>query len=288
MKNIEMLLENEYRTAVLTYGFSDRRKLYKLYEAPKHTSVSRKIIISYAVLIAAIIILALTGAAAAYTLRDAVDFRTKDLDITDEKRDEMAENLEKWGMTPEEVVSGKSEIGVNENGDTYGYAFDGVDLIAVGGHDSTGDVTGYVFREDFDFLNNDVSGNPVDIEAVLQEQRDREDGKVRNWIYVYDSDGYTVLGKYIQEYNYSEHVIYGWDKMTEEEYDRILEERFYARQERLGDFEYGFNTNEELENPEYEKFIIDGADSEEYMDMAKKRAEEIEKQSKISTNTDSY
>ena len=277
MKNIETVLENEYRTALLTCGFSDKRKLYKLYESPKHTSVSRKIIISYAVLIAAILILALTGAAAAYTLRDAVDFRTKDLGITDEKRDEMAENLEEWGMTPEEVVSGKSEIGVNENGDTYGYAFDGVDLISVGGHDSTGDVTGYVYRDDFDFLNMDISNNVSDIEGIVQEQKDREDGKVRNWIYVYDSDGYTVLGKYIQEYDYSESVIYGRDQMTQEEYDRILEERFYARQERLGDFEYGFNTNEELENPEYEKFIIDGADSEEYINMAKERSEEIEK-----------
>ena len=222
MKNIEMLLENEYRTAVLTYGFSDRRKLYKLYEAPKHTSVSRKIIISYAVLIAAIIILALTGAAAAYTLRDAVDFRTKDLDITDEKRDEIAENLEEWNTTPEEFATGSRNIDVNKYGETIGNMFDGVDLFTVNGHDSAGDFTGYVYWEDFEYLQ--VNTTP------------KNDGTIRNWVYVYNIDGDEIIGKMIN------HI--------------------------------GFLTNEQLESPDTAAKLRDGDDGEEYTKMAEERLEE--------------
>ena len=286
MTSIEQTLKNEYREALSKCKFSDKRRLYKLYEAPKRTTVSRKIIISYAVLAAAIMLLLLTGAAAAYTLYDAVAFRTKDLDMTDEKREEMVENLEEWGMTAEDVMSRDYEIGVNENGDTYGHAFDGVDLIAVAGHESEGNPTGYVYREDFLYIQLDPAEGATSIEEILQNQQDRENGKVRNWIYVYDSDGYTVIGKYIQEYNYSDSMIYDYDKYSDEEMEQLLWERFQKRQEWLGDFEFGFNTNEELKNPEYEKFIIYGSDYRNYVQMAQNRSKEIKKSVMSSDKTD--
>lgn len=272
MKDIEKALKCEYCDALSEYKFSDKRKLYKLYTTAEHTPVIRKIAISYAVLIAVMLIFAITAAAAVFTLYDAVAARTKDLDITDEKREEMVENLETWGTTPEEFASTQYDIGVNENGDTYGYLFDGVDLIAVGGYGSDSDVTGYVYNDDFAFINMDVTEGAKSIEDILKNQQDRDDGKVRNWIYVYDSDGYTVIGKYILEYS-SDSIIYG--ELTEEERDRILEERFYEREARLGDFEYGFNTNEQLKNPEYQKFIIDGSDYRKYVQMAQNRSTEI-------------
>ena len=217
---------------------------------------------------------------------DAVAFRTKDLDMTDEKREEMVENLEEWGMTAEDVMSRDYEIGVNENGDTYGHAFDGVDLIAVAGHESEGNPTGYVYREDFLYIQLDPAEGATSIEEILQNQQDRENGKVRNWIYVYDSDGYTVIGKYIQEYNYSDSMIYDYDKYSDEEMEQLLWERFQKRQEWLGDFEFGFNTNEELKNPEYEKFIIYGSDYRNYVQMAQNRSKEIKKSVMSSDKTD--
>lgn len=284
MTSIEQTLKNEYREALSKCKFSDKRKLYKLYEAPKRTTVSRKIIISYAVLAAAIMLLLLTGAAAAYTLYDAVLYRTKGIDITDEKREEMVENLEEWGMTAEDVMSRDYEIGVNENGDTYGHAFDGVDLIAVAGHESQGNPTGYVYREDFLYIQLDPAEGATSIEEILQNQEDIQNGKVRNWIYVYDSDGYTVIGKYVQEITPYDTMIYG--EHTEEEMDQIIMERFKERQERVGDFEFGFNTNEELENPEYDKLIIYGSDYRNYVQMAQNRSKEIKNHLKDKESTD--
>lgn len=285
MKNIENTLTSEYREAVSALKFPDKRKLYTLYTTPKHTPVLRKVAVLYAAVTAAIIlILALTGAAA-YTLYDAVFARTKDIDITDEKREDMVENLEEWGVTPEEFASGQYDIGVNKNGDTYGHAFDGVDLISVGGYDKTGDVTGYVYRDDFEFINMGVEENAKTPEDIIKNQNDREEGRVRNWIYVYASDGYTVIGKYIQEYNYSNSMIYDYDKYSDEEIEQILWERFQKRQDWLGDFEYGFNTNEELKNPEYDKFIIYGSDYRQYIHMAQNRSNEIKRRLNENTST---
>ena len=283
MKNIENTLTSEYREAVSALKFPDKRKLYKLYTTPTHTPVLRRVAVLYAAVTAAIIlILALTGAAA-FTLYDAVFARTQDIDITDEKREEMAERLEEWNTTPEEFANGQYEIGVNENGDTYGHFFDAVDLISVVSSNASGNITGYVYRDDFAFINMGVEENAKSIEDILKNQQDRDDGKVRNWIYVYDSDGYTVIGKYIEEYNSGDSMIYG--EYTEEERNRILEERYYERKARLGDFDYGFKTNEELKNPEYEKFIIYGSDYRNYVQMAQNRSNEIKRRLNNDTST---
>ncbi len=285
MKNMENTLTSEYREAVSALKFPDKRKLYKLYATPKHTPVLRRVAVLYAVVTAAIIIiLALTGAAA-FTLYDAVFARTRDIDITDEKREEMVETLQEWNATPEEFANGQYEIGVNENGDTYGHFFDAVDLISVVSSNASGNITGYVYRDDFAFINMGVEENAKSIEDILKNQQDRDDGKVRNWIYVYDSDGYTVIGKYIEEYNHSDSIIYDYDKYSEEEMEQLLWERFQKRQEWLGDFEFGFNTNEELKNPEYEKFIIYGSDYRNYVQMAQNRSNEIKRRLNNDTST---
>ena len=184
MKTIEQALKNEYREALSKCKFSDKRRLYKLYEAPKRTTVSRKIIISYAVLAAAIMLLLLTGAAAAYTLYDAVAFRTKDLDMTDEKREEMVEHLEEWNTTPEEFTTGSFPIEVNKYGETIGNMFDGVDLYKVGRHDSTIDMTGYVYWVDF---NN-----------LVERSNPNNENTLRNWVYVYNIDGDEIIGVFVE------------------------------------------------------------------------------------------
>ncbi len=164
MKTIEQALKNEYREALSKCKFSDKRRLYKLYEAPKRTTVSRKIIISYAVLAAAIMLLLLTGAAAAYTLYDAV--------------------LEEWNTTPEEFTTGSFPIEVNKYGETIGNMFDGVDLYKVGRHDSTIDMTGYVYWVDF---NN-----------LVERSNPNNENTLRNWVYVYNIDGDEIIGVFVE------------------------------------------------------------------------------------------
>lgn len=268
-------------------SIKDKTKLYSLYDNKHHTVVGRHIRgfkIAAAALAVSIIFL---GASAGFTLYDAVKSRTANLNITDEKQKELAENASMLGNTPEEYAARNFDIEINENGDTYGHYFDGVDLVAVSGVKENNGCTGYVYREDLDFLTfgtgfqKDVK--QIEIDDILKHQQDCFDGKVRNWIYVYEKDGCTVIGKYVHEY--ANNIIDG--NITDEERERILYERFLERKNRVGDFEYGFNTNEQLENQEYQKLLINGSDYQAYEQMAQNRSKTLADKAKESMlNTD--
>lgn len=277
MKDIDIILKEEYKNDMM---IKDKASLYSLYDNRHHTVVGNHIRgfkITAAALAVSIIFL---GASAGFTMYDAVKSRTADIDITEEKQEELAENASLLGNTPEEYAARDFDININENGDTYGHYLDGADLAAVGGVKENSGGIGYVYREDLDFLTLgiDIQNNTeeISIDDILKHQQDCINGKVRNWIYVYDKDGYTVIGKYVQEY--SDNIIFG--DITEEEREQLLYERFLKRQERIGDFEYGFNTNEQLENPDYQKLLINGTDYQSYEQTAQARSKALEEKSK--------
>ncbi|MBQ1518030.1 MAG: hypothetical protein IIZ46_07505 [Clostridia bacterium] len=277
MKDIDIILKEEYKNDMM---IKDKASLYSLYDNRHHTVVGNHIRgfkITAAALAVSIIFL---GASAGFTMYDAVKSRTADIDITEEKQEELAENASLLGNTPEEYAARDFDININENGDTYGHYLDGADLAAVGGVKENSGGIGYVYREDLDFLTlgTDIQNNTeeISIDDILKHQQDCINGKVRNWIYVYDKDGYTVIGKYVQEY--SDNIIYG--DITDEEREQLLYERFLKRQERIGDFEYGFNTNEQLENPDYQKLLINGTDYQSYEQTAQARSKALEEKSK--------
>ncbi|MEE3450437.1 MAG: hypothetical protein VZR27_07035 [Acutalibacteraceae bacterium] len=284
MKEIDKILKEEL---IYDISIKDKTKLFALYDDQRHTVVGNHIKsfkIAVAVLAASV---ALLGASAGLTLHDAVKARTAGINITREKQNDLEKNASLLGNTPEEYAARSYDINVNENGDTYGHYFDGVDLVSVSGVKENNGCTGYVYREDLDFLTfgtgfqKDVK--QIEIDDILKHQQDCFDGKVRNWIYVYEKDGCTVIGKYVHEY--ANNIIDG--NITDEERERILYERFLERKNRVGDFEYGFNTNEQLENQEYQKLLINGSDYQAYEQMAQNRSKTLADKAKESMlNTD--
>lgn len=73
--------------------------------------------------------------------------------------------------------------GINDNGQTYGLDFDGLDLIAAQGTDGT---YGYVLRED-------IEPEFKSPEEALEWQEQHQDKRV---ILLYASDGKTIVGEF--------------------------------------------------------------------------------------------
>lgn len=270
MKNTEELLREEYIKKLESFKFSNKSKLYNLYEEPKHTPVLGKIVLYQTTIMILFLMLAISATAVGLTLHELVAQRTDGLNITDEKRDEMVKNLEEWGITPEDFSSNLMEIKSNKYGETYGNAFDGVNLIAVITNYDGKEVTGYIYRDDYDKLSNVDSimtqATQEDIDERVDFEKARQEGKVRNWIYVYDSDGVNIIGKYIFEYR----KLFQDDPfLSAEENDKAFQE--YLSELQPSDFKYGFITNEELERDDISKYLINGSDSKQYKVFSQNR-----------------
>lgn len=270
MKNTEELLREEYIKKLESFKFSNKSKLYNLYKEPKHTPVLGKIVLYQTTIMILFLMLAISATAVGLTLHELVAQRTDGLNITDEKRDEMVKNLEEWGITPEDFSSNLMEIKSNKYGETYGNAFDGVDLIAVITNYDGKEVTGYIYRDDYDKLSNVDSimtqATQEDIDERVDFEKARQEGKVRNWIYVYDSDGVNIIGKYIFEYR----KLFQDDPfLSAEENDKAFQE--YLSELQPSDFKYGFVTNEELERDDISKYLINGSDSKQYKVFSQNR-----------------
>lgn len=252
MKNLNQILANDYSKHMDSLTFGDTSRLYNLYEKPVHTPVIRKIVAMNIALVAVIAAFGTSAAAVGMTVRDVVNAKTQNLSITDEKRDEMASRMEEWNIEPEQFAGENFEVGANENGDTYGFLFDGVDLVAVAAVPADGKIVqGYVYREDFEQLNGYNSESSP--EALEAKAKAIENGEVRNWIYVYDTDGVTVLGKYVSRMG----------KDGDEYNEPALTETGYRD---------GFLTNEELENENLAGYFFDGTDIDDYEALAESRA----------------
>ncbi len=153
------------------------------------------------------------------------------------------------------------ERSVTELDEKYGYSSTLTSPISCYGTDGVL-VTGYVYKEDMAWLNNNTKGNGID-ERSLEIQDAAANGRLRNWIYVYAEDKTTVIGKYVIDYAAS-----GIITRPNEE----LEEFFEEHDCELAGFRYGFMTNDQLDTLASKKYIIDGTDIDEYTETAQQRS----------------
>ena len=255
MKSIDLILKNSHSKKLDSVCYEDKENLFTIYEEPNHTSAGKRILAFQLIATVCILCFIMMGAASGFTLYDAVKTRTSDRTLKEDTLNVMVENASKLGETPQEYVNRDYNIEINSNGTTYGHIFDGVELVAVSGVKEHSELTGYVYSDDLQFLNDDITSNARSIDEILQRQKERSDGLIRNWIYVYDSDGYTVIGKYIHEYPKEEQI----------PKDNPLSAS-------SSNFEYGFYTNEQLNSNSCDDYIINGTDSDEYIKMAQDRS----------------
>lgn len=224
MKDLNQVLRDDYSDKMSSLKFSDKSKLYKLYEEPKHTPVLKKTVAINVAMACVILACGVTATAASASFKDWVDNKTADMDITEEKRDEIAERIEAHDSHIEDIAGTNYELNVNRYGETYGTYFYAAELISVVSIDKNGEIAGegYCYWDDY-------TDSSISLGSTVQDTQNR------NWIYVYDADGTTVLGKFV-----------GGE----------------------------YRTNEQLEDPDYDVTIIDGSDVDEYEALCQSRINE--------------
>ena len=130
----------------------------------------------------------------------------------------------------------------NENGQKYGSVEYGLELMTVGGVDNNGkEIQGLCYTSDFWNMTLPNFEKYADVQSWNDA---KYNGKIRNWIYVFGKDGETVIGKYI-DYN-----------IIDEDGDPVP---------------IGFVTNEMLLTEEYDNYVHNGDDAEEYDFNVKQR-----------------
>ena len=250
--DLEKLLRENYCDTFDSLKPVDKQSVYAVYEKKPNSKVRKRSF--YLKVAIAIILLALlavgtvTVTASNATFREKLAERAKkdNVNLTDSELDELSSRLTQRGLLDENEIL--PQMGKNENGQLYGSDLYGFELMAVSGRN---DDIGYCYIDEFEYM----IGDPDYIFEVYNDavdwQNDRDNGLNRNWVYVFDSDGMKIIGKYIKSI-----------KKDKEE----LEEK------RIG---LGFITNEELAAGEYDKYIYDGFDSVFYEAEVMERLEKL-------------
>lgn len=225
MKDLDQILKEDYSKKMNSLKFSNRAKLYKLYDKPEHTPVLKKIVVMNVTLACFILICGVTVTATATpTLKELIYEKTRDSAIVDEERDKMTSRLENWNYkTSSDNYSDKNghlHVEGNECSETIGTFELGVDMIGVASKTEDGEfITGYCYSDELMEVNGSYS------HLNSNDNQYHKNGQERNWIYVYDSDGINVLGKLV---------------------------------------EGEFKTNEQLKDSDSNIIVIDGDDIDEY------------------------
>lgn len=250
--DLEKLLRENYCDTFDSLKPVDKQSVYAVYEKkPKGKVRKRSFYLKVAIAIILLALLAVgtvTVTASNATFREKLAERAKkdNVNLTDSELDELSSRLTQRGLLDENEILPK--MGENENGQLYGSDLYGFELMAVSGRN---DDIGYCYIDEFEYM----IGDPDYIFEVYNDavdwQNDRDNGLNRNWVYVFDSDGMKIIGKYIKSI-----------KKDKEE----LEEK------RIG---LGFITNEELAAGEYDKYIYDGFDSVFYEAEVMERLENL-------------
>lgn len=188
MKDIHQALKEDYSEHMNSLKFSDKRKLYKLYEEPKHTPMLKKVVAFQIVAATLIVSCAVTGAATVgRSMRDIIADKAKDSGFTKEQINEMADRLENYNIDPNSIEKSENSfsLSMNKYGQTIGSLESGAELCAVETKTEDGeDIIGYCYFDDLMELNG------ISMNGELKNT-------ISNWIYVYDIDGIQVLGKFV-------------------------------------------------------------------------------------------
>lgn len=240
MKDLDYELQVNYFDAVDSLKCKRKGELMKLYNKTEHTRAKRKIIGFYAVLIVLMCILAVgAGAigatAAGFDIAELVYKKTENTTLDDQEKMEIATRLDSMyadgdGYTSQtmEQLENLPDLQTNEYGLSYGAMQLAPDLFGVENDQNTA----YCYTSDF----QQASG--LNITDPVEYMQKKENGLWRNWIFAYESDGKTIVGKFL-----------------------------------IGDG--GFYTNEQLENEEVQVKLIDGEDINEYEEMAAERSQSL-------------
>lgn len=167
-----------------------REKLYHIYPGARHTPCGKRIIFSniLMVLIVCLILIPTTVFASSKVLdiiRQKVD---AEVGLQDSELEKLYVKLKDQGYSDDEILD-LSNMGINENGQTYGPDCMGADLILV---TSDQGEDGYVYREDF-YIGTGFQ-SPEEALAWQEEFYSRyPDGYSIN---VYKCDGETVIGTF--------------------------------------------------------------------------------------------
>lgn len=205
MGDLDYELMENYSKIVASLKCERKDEIMKLFEESKHTSVGKRIICFYAILIVLICVMivgvgAIGAAAAGLDITGIVFEKTQNTNITDEERQDLADTLVSGygGDISDNTLADLEalpELQTNENGNTYGDIRLQADLVAVGGTDINGEsVSGYYYQDDYNEISS-LTWVTCPEEAV-QYMEDRDNGLIRNWVYIYDEDGVTILGKW--------------------------------------------------------------------------------------------
>ena len=245
MKDLEIDLKTEYTAAADRLIFRNKERLLDLYDEPVHTRARRAGIIRFAAIAAAAALLlsgttafAMSNPKVMSELRALIDRHTTDLDITDEKKDELEDLIGYWHVQTPDIASQLENLKSNSYGEVIGGLHTG-DLFGVAAKDGSSNERGYVYRYDYglthkeDLLPEEAAAIEQSSADILLLPVDQKTGSKRSWVYVFDFEGMRILGKY-------------------------------------NDY-LGFVTNEMLEDPEYAERMPDGECCEPYKEFVQNR-----------------
>ena len=246
--DIETLLSVDYCNALDSVIAIDKNLLHKRINMnQKHSKTGVRIMryrIAVTIAIIALIISGTIGAAAGVImLREKIMLKADNSGVTftDKELDEVTSNLLQHPSyyNSDYPLPFMAE---NENGQKYGSIEYGLELMIVGGVDNNGkEIQGLCYTLDFWNLTLPDFEKYADVQSWNNAKCN---GEIRNWIYVFDKDGENVIGKYI-DYN-----------IVDEDCDSVP---------------IGFVTNEMLLTGEYDNYIHNGDDAEEYDFNVKQR-----------------
>lgn len=249
--DLEKELNEVYPKRVTSLRSERKGELMKLYKEPKSTGTGKKIKIYHIAFVALICMLAvgvsaIGATASGFDVAKLIYEKTENTTLSDQEKMEIAERLESHfqrelteedieGMDPEDLP----DLQTNEYGLSYGVYQLAPDLFGV----ENGELTAYCYYSDME----GISGMQDPITYVEKMKK----GLWRNWIYAYDVDGKTVVGKF------------------------ILGASAYYNMAYCGGDKYGLVSNEDLENEGVRAGLVDGENIEEYEAMAAERSEAL-------------
>ena len=246
--DIETLLSVDYCNALDSVTAIDKNSLHKrINMKQKHSKTGVRIMryrIAVTIAVIALIISGTIGAAAGViTLRERIMLKAdnKGVTFTDKELDDVTSNLSQHPSYSNSDYP-LPFMAENENGQKYGSVEYGLELMTVGGVDNNGkEIQGLCYTSDFWNMTLPNFEKYADVQSWNDA---KYNGKIRNWIYVFGKDGETVIGKYI-DYN-----------IIDEDGDPVP---------------IGFVTNEMLLTEEYDNYVHNGDDAEEYDFNVKQR-----------------
>ena len=233
--DIEELLSVNYCSALDSASAIDKSSLNRRITAnQRHSKTGIRIIYYRTAVLIAVIALIISGTIAAaagiITLRERIALKAENSGVTftEKELDNVTSNLSKHPSYADTNYP-LPYIAENENGQKFGSIEYGLELMTVGGIDKNGkEIQGLCYTSDFWNMTLPNFEKYADVRGWNEA---KQKGEIKNWIYVFDKDGQTIIGKYIDH------------NIVDRDGDSVP---------------IGFVTNEMLAAGEYDKYIFDG------------------------------